>query len=78
MKPAVEIKTASEWWDLLIVDRNNTLKRISSATGDEYPDIKWEHGVFGDLNWREWLLFMRVHDLDHARQILAVSEALAS
>jgi hypothetical protein len=29
------------------------------------------------MNWREWLLFARVHTLDHARQIQAIFSVLA-
>lgn len=37
----------------------------------------WEHPFFGDLNWREWLLFLRIHSKDHARQLTTMSGALA-
>ena len=30
------------------------------------------------MNWREWLLFARVHTLDHARQMQAITAVLAS
>lgn len=40
-------------------------------------DITWGHGEFGRMNWREWLLFARVHALDHARQMQAIAAALA-
>ncbi|HYL42088.1 MAG TPA: DinB family protein [Ktedonobacteraceae bacterium] len=39
-------------------------------------DITWGHGEFGQMNWREWLLFARVHTLDHTRQMQALSLAL--
>ncbi|HJP41474.1 MAG TPA: DinB family protein [Dehalococcoidia bacterium] len=78
MRRTDEVKTAREWWSLLLTDREVTIERVSRATGDEHLDVKWDHGVFGELNWREWLLFMRVHDLDHARQILSVSEAVSA
>jgi hypothetical protein len=29
------------------------------------------------LSWREWLLFMRVHDLDHMRQLQAITQHFA-
>jgi len=72
---APEQHTAAEWWARLLADREAILERVGRATGEEHLDVKWEHGVFGGLNWREWLLFMRVHDLDHARQIQAVAQA---
>lgn len=34
-----------------------------------------EHMWFGPLNWKAALLFLRVHDLDHARQIEAIAAA---
>lgn len=40
-------------------------------------DITWGHGEFGRMNWREWLLFARVHALDHTRQMQAIAAALA-
>ena len=42
--------------------------------GDGDPDaaITWLHPFLGDLNWREWFLTLRVHSLDHARQIAAL------
>ena len=36
-----------------------------------------EHPFFGPLNWRETLLFIRLHDLDHAGQLQKVAGALA-
>jgi hypothetical protein len=33
------------------------------------------HPFFGALNWRETLLFMRLHDLDHAGQLTKVGAA---
>jgi len=39
--------------------------------------VKMKHPWFGEFSWREWLLFMRVHDLDHARQLQAIAAAFA-
>jgi hypothetical protein len=36
-------------------------------------DITWSHREFGAMNWREWLLFTRVHILDHARQMQSIA-----
>ena len=35
-----------------------------------------EHPFFGPLNWRETLLFIRLHDLDHAGQLQKIAGAL--
>jgi len=56
--------------------REQLLTRVLKARGDEYLDVKIHHQLFGDLSWREWLLFMRVHDLDHLRQLQAIARAL--
>ena len=71
-----ELQTAEEYWQAFQARRERLLERVSRAKGDEHPEIKITHPLFGPLSWREWLLFMRVHDLDHMRQIEAVGEAL--
>ena len=76
MEETEQVRTAEQWWDQLLADRERTLARVAEASGDEHPEVKWPHSVFGDLNWREWLLFMRVHDLDHARQLAAATVVL--
>lgn len=67
---------AADWWQQLTQDREILFDRVLTASGDEHLDITWTHQFFGDLNWREWLLFLRIHDLDHARQMQAITEAL--
>jgi uncharacterized damage-inducible protein DinB len=32
-------------------------------------EARFDHGFFGSLNCREWAVFQRVHDADHAQQI---------
>lgn len=56
--------------------REQLLHRAAAARGDEHLDRTIRHPMFGDLSWREWLLFMRVHDLDHLRQLRAIAAAL--
>ena len=67
-------RSPADWWQTLKTDRETFFANIAGARGDEHLDVKWDHAMFGDLNWREWLLFMRIHDLDHARQIQAIGE----
>ncbi|MFN0146310.1 MAG: DinB family protein [Dehalococcoidia bacterium] len=71
-----DIRRPMEWWDTLAAERASLFKRLQSATGDEHLDVKWDHPFFGDLNWREWLLFLRLHDGDHARQVEGIVAAL--
>jgi hypothetical protein len=42
---------------------------VSAADPVAFPDVVWEHPFFGLMNWREWLLFIGVHCIDHRRQI---------
>jgi hypothetical protein len=48
---------------------------VREATPDAFLDVRWKHPFFGDLNWREWLIFLRIHCKDHARQIQAMVSA---
>lgn len=32
-------------------------------------EMTWKHFELGAMHWREWLLFARVHLLDHVRQV---------
>ena len=71
------LHTAEDYWQAFASRREQLYTRIERARGDEHLDVKITHPLFGPLNWREWLLFMRVHDLDHMRQIQAISEHFA-
>lgn len=57
--------------------RARLLALASSADPDSHLDITWKHSEFGSMHWREWLLFTRVHILDHTRQIQAIATTLA-
>jgi len=49
---------------------------VRDADPQAFLDVKWQHPFFGDLNWREWLLFLRIHAKDHARQLTTMTGAL--
>lgn len=70
-------RSATAWWSRLVEDRETLFDRVLRADPDTRLEPAIEHPFFGALNWREALLFLRVHDLDHARQIQAVAAALA-
>jgi hypothetical protein len=72
-----DLATAQDYYATYLERREALLTRASEARGDEHLEIKINHPMFGDLSWREWLLFMRVHDLDHARQLQSVAAAVA-
>jgi hypothetical protein len=50
---------------------------VREADPSAFLDVKWSHPFFGDLNWREWLLFLRIHTKDHARQLASMTAALS-
>lgn len=70
-----EVRSGEQWWQELVGDREAFLARVRQAKGDEHLDVTWDHRMFGPLNWREWLLFLRLHDLDHARQLQDIAAA---
>jgi hypothetical protein len=65
------------WWALLERDRSALFERALGADPSARLDATVEHPFFGPLNWRETLLFIRLHDLDHAGQLQKVAGALA-
>ncbi len=50
---------------------------LADATPDYFLETKWEHPMFGPLNWREWFLFLRLHCYDHSRQLDAMRASFA-
>lgn len=46
---------------------------VREADPSAHLEVKWHHPFFGDLNWREWLIFLRIHCRDHSRQISAMT-----
>jgi uncharacterized damage-inducible protein DinB len=54
--------------------REQLYERVAQARGDEHLDVMITHPMFGPLSWREWFLFMRIHDLDHTRQLQTIAQ----
>ena len=71
------LHTSDDYWHAFEALREPLYGRVLEARGDEHLDVKITHPTFGPLNWREWLLFMRVHDLDHIRQIQAIADRVS-
>lgn len=62
--------------ELLLADREALFAAVLSANPAAHLDSPAiEHMWFGPLNWKSALLFLRVHDLDHTRQIEAIAAA---
>jgi hypothetical protein len=75
-KVADGLTGAEDYWRAFQALREPFYARVLRARGDEHLEVTLQHPTFGPLNWREWLLFMRVHDLDHMRQIEAIADRL--
>ena len=58
--------------------RERLIASVLKADPAAHLDILWGHNEFGQMNWREWLLFARVHTLDHTRQMQSIAQTLAS
>jgi len=70
-------RPADAWLDILEADRATLFARVLTADPQGHLDGTVEHPFFGPLNWRETLLFMRLHDLDHAGQLKQIAAALS-
>ena len=73
--PAPE-RSAEAWCRMLASARSAVFDRALAADPGARLDRVIEHGMFGALNWRETLLFLRLHDLDHAGQLRAIAAAM--
>jgi len=71
---AAGLSTSEDYWRTFETLRESFYTRVLQARGDEHLDVTIPHPTFGPLNWREWMLFMRVHDLDHMRRIEALAD----
>jgi hypothetical protein len=69
-------RSLDEWWRLLAGDRSALFARVLAADAGAHLEQGIDHGMFGTLNWRETLLFLRLHDLDHAGQLQKTAAAL--
>jgi hypothetical protein len=75
--PPVARHTAEEWSAFLERDRTELFDRVRAADPRAGLGETIEHRMFGPLTWRETLLFMRLHDLDHAGQLQKIAAAFA-
>jgi DinB superfamily len=79
---ALEQAPMSTTREQMLADIERLRERLIAVVLDADPqahlDIVWGHNEFGMMNWREWLLFARVHTLDHTRQMQAISAIVAS
>jgi hypothetical protein len=57
--------------------RTQMIALVLPAAADVHLDLTWSHPEFGAMHWREWLLFARVHTLDHTRQVQSIAATLA-
>ncbi len=61
------------------IEANASLwEHVSFADPNAFLDVTWPHFLFGDMNWREWLLFLHLHAWDHRHQIAALGEKLSA
>ena len=70
------VRRPLEWWEAIRSEREALFTQLATATGEEHLDVRWNHPFFGELNWREWVLFLRLHDGDHGRQLAGIVAAL--
>lgn len=78
LEPAPTYATREQMLADLESCRERLMACVLQANPQAHLDIVWGHREFGTMNWREWVLFARVHTLDHARQMQAIAAALTS
>ncbi len=62
--------------DLMAAERDELFTTVLAADPNVHLDVAvMSHPEFGSFNWREALLFVRVHDTDHARQLEKITAA---
>lgn len=69
-------RPAEDWCRALATDREALFESVRAASPDNRSHRTIEHRMFGPLTWREALLFLRLHDLDHAGQLRKIAAAL--
>ena len=76
VSPAPADLTREEMLEELERLRERLIASVLQADPSAHLDILWSHNEFGAMNWREWLLFARVHTLDHTRQMQSIAQTL--
>ena len=77
-EPADEVgsfPSLSEARAALDAGHRELLASVRAPTPDANVDVTFDHPFFGPLNCREWAVFQRVHDGDHAGQIEKIKAA---
>ena len=74
----VPMRPGPDWWATFEEDRAALFARVRAADPQGRLDATVEHPFFGPLNWREALLFLRLHDLDHAGQLQQITGILGT
>ena len=77
-EPADEVgsfASLSEARAALDAGHRELLASVQAPTPDANVDVTFDHPFFGPLNCREWAVFQRVHDGDHAGQIEKIKAA---
>ena len=77
-EPADEVgsfASLSEARAALDAGHRELLASVRAPTPDANVDVTFDHPFFGPLNCREWAVFQRVHDGDHAGQIEEIKAA---
>ena len=77
-EPADEVgafASLSEARAALDAGHRELLSSMRAPTPDANVDVTFDHPFLGPLNCREWAVFQRVHDGDHAGQIEKIKAA---
>lgn len=76
LPPEADVQLPADRETLLARHReaiDSLFAHVREAAPDAFLGIEWEHPFFGALNWREWLLFLELHNRDHGGQLQAMA-----
>ncbi len=65
--------------DLLRQNRealDSLYEHLRAADPGAFLEYRWEHSMLGEMNWREWTVFIEAHNWDHARQLASMVASL--
>ncbi len=75
-EPHLKTKSRRELLNKLETSCIHLSETVLNAAPDRYLDVTWSHFELGFMHWREWLLFSRVHMLEHVRQLQVVMKGM--
>jgi DinB superfamily len=76
IEPMLRGATREELLAALETSYQRLIACVLQADPNIHLDITWDHFELGQMHWREWLLFVRIHLIEHVRQVQKLAEVM--